>query len=401
MNETRHTLFANPFSSFWMGGFECSDKLNAFGNRVDILSATGHLQFIKEDYALLDAFKIRTVREGIRWSQVEKTPYKYDWNTVAAMIDAAAVHNIQQVWDLCHFGFPDDLTPLHPMFAKRFAAMCRSFVNFFRLKGSVSPLIVTPINEVSFLSWLGGDVRGTAPYCINNGWEVKYALMKAYIEAIAAMKEVDPTIIILSTEPLVQIVPPLNATDEQIVAAAKADNEQFQALDILVGNICPELGGKPEYVDVIGFNFYFNNQWEIGYNTLLPWANLPADPRWLPFSELLIRAYSRYGKPVLIAETSHPGEHRPQWITYIAQECAKVIEQRVPLLGVCLYPIIDRPDWDNLDNWHNAGLWDVQLNNGMPGERILNIAYADALLSAHEMIANAQQSLRHIHVPAL
>ena len=62
------TEFENPFSSFWMAGFECTDKLNAFGNRVDFLSLTGHIEMLQEDYERLQPFNIRTVREGIRWS---------------------------------------------------------------------------------------------------------------------------------------------------------------------------------------------------------------------------------------------------------------------------------------------------------------------------------------------
>src|SRR3982750_892256 len=72
----------SPFHSFWMAGFECTDKLNAFGNRVDFLHITGHLELIDEDYKRLHDFNIATVREGIRWSQVERTPYVYDWSTV-------------------------------------------------------------------------------------------------------------------------------------------------------------------------------------------------------------------------------------------------------------------------------------------------------------------------------
>ncbi len=83
-----HTL-ENPFQSFWMGGFECTDKLNVFGKRVDFLSTTGHLQMLAEDYENVNLFKIRTVREGIRWSQVENRPYEYDWSTVAFMMECA------------------------------------------------------------------------------------------------------------------------------------------------------------------------------------------------------------------------------------------------------------------------------------------------------------------------
>jgi hypothetical protein len=144
---------------------------------------------------------------------VEKSPYQYDWATVGMMIESAKRHGIQEVWDMCHFGFPDDLTPLHPMFARRFAALCRALVLFYRHIDPASTLIITPFNEVSFLSWLGGDARGTSHYCINMGWEVKYYLMRAYIEGVAALKEIDASIRILTTEPLVNMAPPLDATE--------------------------------------------------------------------------------------------------------------------------------------------------------------------------------------------
>src|ERR1044072_7322385 len=101
-------FITSPFTSFWMAGYECTDKLNAFGNRVDFLNITGHLDAIYEDYSKLKDFNISTVREGIRWSFVEKQPYKYDFSVVEHMIKAARHYNIQQVWDLCHFGYPDD-----------------------------------------------------------------------------------------------------------------------------------------------------------------------------------------------------------------------------------------------------------------------------------------------------
>lgn len=129
---------SNPFCSFWMGGFECTDKLNAYGNRVDFLNVTGHVLLLEEDYRMLKILNIQTVREGIRWSQVEKIPYQYDWSTVGNMIKVARKSRIQQIWDLCHFGFPDDLTPLHPLFAKRFAALCADFVRF---TGRSSPML--------------------------------------------------------------------------------------------------------------------------------------------------------------------------------------------------------------------------------------------------------------------
>lgn len=376
----------NPFFSFWMAGYECSDKLNAFGNRVDFLSATGHLELLYEDYRNLEAFNIKTVREGIRWSQVEKKPYEYDFRTVGYMMDCAEELGIQQVWDICHFGFPDDLTPLHPYFPRRFAALCRAFTEFYRSKNKNGVLIVTPINEVSFLSWLGGEVRGTSPYCVGQGWEVKYRLMKAYLEGVIAMKEVDPSVRILTTEPLISRVPPLNANAEQIAEVKRIHDHQFQIFEILGGNICPELGGRPEFLDMLGFNFYYDNQSEVGTWQILDWKISTEDPRWRTLSSLLKEMHDRYARPIVLSETSHPGIHRPQWIQMVAEECLLALQNGIPLWGVCLYPIIDRPDWDNLNVWHRSGLWDEQGEPGSSPKRIIHKPSAHALSAAQALI---------------
>lgn len=378
----------NPFASFWMGGYECTDQLNARGDRVDFLHVTAHLDLIREDYALLGQFGIKTVREGLRWSQVEKRPYEYDFRTLGSMLEAGQDCGIQQVWDICHFGYPDDLTPLHPHFTRRFAALCRAFANYHATYQPDETLIVTPINEVSFMSWLGGEVAGTSPYCRNNGWEVKYALMRAYIAGIRALREVDPGVRILTTEPLVNVVPTFDATEEQIIEATHHHDLQYQSLDILCGRICPELGGSPDCLDILGFNFYYNNQWEFGTNHHLLWNELVMDPRWRSLDDLLWEAHRRYDRPVVLSETSHPGIDRPIWTERVALECSRAIVEGVPLWGICQYPIIDRPNWDNLDDWHLAGLWDVDHLSGAM-TRILDGPSAMAMRAAQQLTASA------------
>ena len=383
------TFSTNPFNSFWMGGFECADHLNSSGDRVDFLTVTDHLNKLGEDYELLKTFNIKTVREGIRWGHLEKVPYEYSFDVVKMMIDTANAKGVQQVWDICHFGFPDDLNPLHPHFTSRFVGVCSAFVKFHKLNYPETVLIVTPVNEVSFLSWLSGEVGGTTPYCIGNGWNVKYAIMRAYIQAIRAMKAIDPAIRILTTEPLVNIVPPLDADEILVAHAAKVNEEQFQALDMLSGAICPELGGSPELLDIIGFNFYYNNQWVVDFESFLPWLNEENDPRWKPFSSILMKAFARYNKPVVLTETSHPGIDRPLWIDFITRETSKVLDQGVPFWGICFYPIIDRPDWDDLTCWHHSGLWDQQISDKNYSLRILHEPYADAIRLAQQAIQQA------------
>jgi hypothetical protein len=200
------------------------------------------------------------------------------------------------------------------------------------------------------------------------------------------MKEIDPAIIIMATEPVVNIVPPANAAGHEMAAAAQANEDQFQATDILTGRMCPELGGKPEYLDILGLNYYYNNQWEIGYRHLLPWANIPFDDRWLPPGDILLNAYNRYECPFILSETSHPGEHRPNWITGIGRCCVDLLNSGLPFWGVCLYPVIDRPDWDDLTIWHHSGLWDEEMDGDGSFKRILNTDYAQALLDAQSAV---------------
>lgn len=380
-------MIENPFKSFWMAGFECTDQLNTFGNRVDFLHVTSHLELLQQDYQSLEAFNIKTVREGLRWSQVEKIPYTYDFSTFQQMLEAGKKNGIQQIWDICHFGFPDDLSPVHPHFTGRFAALCTAFALFYKSLGYAEPLIVTPINEVSFMSWLGGDVAGTSPYCRNNGWEVKYGYMRAYIAGVKALKAVDPTIRILTTEPLVNVVPSLEATPWEIQDARNHHELQYQSLDMLSGRICPELGGKPEYLDMLGFNYYYNNQWILNPHKILGWNDRVPYPYLRQLSDLLREAHMRYNKPVVLTETSHPGIDRPLWIKYISAQVLKTIRDEIPFWGICIYPIIDRPNWDHLDDWHNSGLWDMDPAIGLKS-RILHQPSAKALLEGQELLSD-------------
>ena len=206
------------------------------------------------------------------------------------------------------------------------------------------------------------------------------------------MKEADSNVIILTTEPLVNMVPPIDATEQQLMEAELQHEYQYQSVDMLVGNICPELGGHPDLVDILGFNFYYNNQWVVPDWNFLPWFNENNDPRWRPLRSLFEEAYIRYEKPIALTETSHSGKDRPNWIEFVSRECAAVIKKGIPLWGICLYPIIDRPDWDHLDNpWHNSGLWDAEIVAGQLPMRILHEPYAAALLQSQAVIAKADQ----------
>lgn len=359
------------FTSFFMGGFECADHINRSGERVNLLKETQHDIRFYEDYKALADIGIKTVREGICWSAVESSPGVFDFSEVLNRMKAAEKLGIQQIWDLIHFGYPDDLFPTHPLFCKRFEQLCEAFALFYK-ENSKQPLLVVPINEISFLSWHSGDVRGTVPFAVNSGWDMKYHLCKAAILGIKKLKNTDPECTIILVEPLVKIHP---YDDYQDVT--ELNKHQFQAMDIIAGRICPELGGSEDFLEILGFNYYWNCQWK-GAGESLDWPDSNKDR--MPFSELLQTAYDRYKKPVIISETGHFGIGRVLWLEEITEECLIAQKNSVDLKGICIYPVTDRPDWDDLTKYCDCGIWDLDESK----TRIPHQQYIDALIKAQK-----------------
>jgi hypothetical protein len=147
---------------------------------------------------------------------------------------------------------------------------------------------------------------------------------------------------------------------------------------MITGRVAPDLGGHERYLDVMGVNFYHDNQWEVPGGEKIHWHIAPRDRRWVPFNRLLSGAYERYQRPILIGETSHVGSGRAEWIRELTDEVILAIEAGVPLEGICLYPILDRFEWNDPSHWHNSGLWDFVHEDGV-FRRVLNAEYAAEL----------------------
>jgi beta-glucosidase/6-phospho-beta-glucosidase/beta-galactosidase len=365
------------FNTFFIGGYECADHINRSGERINLLQETQHDIRVTEDYEALCALGIKTVREGICWSNVEKSAGIFDFSEVYNRMKAAESFGIQQIWDLIHFGYPDGLYPTHPHFCDRFTALCQAFATFYK-ENAKQDLYVVPINEISFLSWHSGDVRGTVPFAVNSGWDIKYHLCKAAILGIKTLKEVDPDCVIVLVEPLVKIHCDENTSLEH---ANELNSHQFQAMDIIAGRMCPELGGSEDFLDILGFNYYWNCQWRANGETL-DWPE--TEPLRMPVSDLLQIAYERYRKPIFLSETGHFGSGRVPWIEEITSECLIARENGVDFNGICIYPITDRPDWDDLTSYSNCGIWDLDaLGNRVPTQE-----YIDAVIEAQTQFRN-------------
>ena len=373
-----------------MAGFECSSHRNSKGERLDMTAALQHDLFCAEDYRRLREIGILSARDGLRWHLIERGG-GYDWSSWLPMLEAARAENVQVIWDLFHYGWPDGLDIFSPEFVRRFAKFAGEAARIHRESSDAIPFY-SPMNEISFFAWAA--TRDLIyPHAYGRDDELKRQLVRAAIAAIDRIRAVDPRARIISPEPLIHNVPPL--TDPSNTGPALAQrHSQFEAWDMLAGRAAPELGGAEKYLDIVGTNFYAANEWEVPGGKKLHWDAGSDDPRWMPLHLLLAEVYERYERPFLIAETSHYGIGRAPWLEEIAREVHQAIDQGVPLEGVCLYPILDRFDWEDRNHWHNCGLWDMELNGAGRYRRILNQTYIAALHDAQRLVPSEPPGLR-------
>ncbi|WP_333307036.1 beta-glucosidase [Microcoleus sp. B7-D4] len=344
------------FQSFFMGGFECSTHKLRSGKRLDVTAATGHDKFAAADYQRLQQQGIYTVREGLRWHLIEQTPGKYDFSSSLPIIRAARDMKMQVIWDLFHYGWPDDIDIFSPEFVSRFASMVRAFMEVLTEETDQTPF-VTPVNEISFIAWAGGDVAYINPFAKGRGDELKIQLIKASIAAIESVWEVNPRTRIVQIDPTINIIAHPDKPEDRD-AAEGYRLSQYQAWDMLAGRFRPEIGGKEKYLDIIGVNYYDRNQW-IHNEEPMKYT----DPLYRPFGEMLQEVFERYGRPLFIAETGTEDDFRPVWFNYVCTEVAAAMKAGVPIEGICLYPIVNHPGWDDDRHCYN-GLWDYCNESG-------------------------------------
>jgi hypothetical protein len=346
-------MTGTPFLSFFMGGFECSTHRLRSGRRLDVIGATAHDRFALQDYQRLVGAGMRTARDGLRWHLIEQTPGAYDFASVLPMLAAARAAGVQVIWDVLHYGWPDDLDVFSDAFVRRFADFSGAFAELATRETDGPPWVV-PVNEISFFAWAGGEVGIFNPFARQRADELKRQLLRAAIASIRAMREVNSEIRIVHTEPMINVVPHPGRPGDAGLAAAHRQ-AQYAALDMIAGRSHPELGGREEYLGVIGVNYYVHNQWIYpgGHGTMIE----PSHPRYRPVWQMLREVYERYGRPLFIAETGIEDEARPAWLRYIGYEVRRAIREGVPVHGVCLYPVVNHPGWEDDRHCHN-GMWD-------------------------------------------
>lgn len=343
------------FATFFQAGFECSSHRRRDGVRLDLVRATGHDKHVLRDYRLCGELGFGTVRDGLRWHRIEKSPGQYDWSSWMPALEAAEETGLQVVWDLFHYGSPDHVDQAAPDFPDRFTEFALAALEV-QQSLSKRPPLACPLNEINFISWAVevGYFPRAGPRKV--GW-FKRQLVRTAVTAARAIRERWPDATLVWAEPLVHVAP----HDHRRPTVRRAEEYrqgQFEAYDWITGKAEPELGGDPSLADVIGLNYYPHNQWYFKGPTI-PMGH----HEYRALADMLVEVAGRYGKPIFLSETGAEGSGKPSWLHYVCSEVRDAMARGADIRGICWYPITAYPGWDN-SRLAEAGLFSGVLADG-------------------------------------
>ncbi len=368
------------FPTFFLSGFECSTFLWKEEGRRDLCEETRHRAHADEDYRFLRTLGIAVAREGIPWPMVDKGGGVYDFSCIDPFLEAQRRHNIQPIWDLCHYGYPEDADPFDDAFAARFAAYAEAAARYVIARGHHGPPFFTPTNEPTFFGYMAGEGGWAAPFGKNRETRrrLTLAMAGADIAGVKAIRAVAPEARMVHIDPLIWVVPPRDRPDLADAAWRESYDDAYLAWDAIGGLRYPELGGSLEILDLIGFNNYSFGQME--YREGGPHAALePGDDRIRPLCDLIEEGWRKYRRPCIVAETSGLEGGRPDWLNDVVGECLAAVNRGVDLHGICLFPAVDMPDW-HTGEWLHNGIADLER---LPDGSLMRVPFAPYVEALH------------------
>lgn len=348
---------AGIFPTFFLSGFECSTFLWKDVGRRNLAEETKHRQNAAGDYAMLPSLGIAVAREGIPWPLVDRGG-RYDFSYIDPYLAAQRENKVIAIWDLCHYGYPDDADPFSDSFAERFAGYAQAAARYV-MERHHGPYFFTPMNEITYFGYMGGEWGWCAPFGDSRACrlELTRAMARADILAAKAILDVCPSARMVHIDPLINVVAPTDRPDLVPLAEHETNVEAFLAFDMISGKLAPELGGSPELLDICGYSNYSFGQME--FRESGPGEPLqPGDPRIVALADMLERAWHRYHRPIIMGETSGLRGGRDDWLNDITCECMAAVNRGVQIEGICLFPAVDMPDW-HTGEWLHNGIADL------------------------------------------
>jgi hypothetical protein len=295
--------------------------------RHDEVKLIRHDEFLESDYQLLVDVGCIGVRDAARWYVTHPSAGKFDWTWLDRVVAAADKYQLKLYIDLWHYGYPDWLDLMSADAPQHFAEFARQIA---RRYPSLRHYCVS--NEPSLLIHEGGRRGRWRPFLRRkNPVELRQQICRMIIEASKAILDVKPDALLILPEPW-------HAPD------VFSEDEQALILDTVMGWRNPELGGKDQYVTIVGLNHYRD-------------STLP------PFHQLILNARKRWAdKPLWLTETSGPpvGWQQTEWFWWMLAETRLA---NLAGAGVSVFtwaPALSMYDWVDETKQLANGIWIIE-----------------------------------------
>jgi beta-glucosidase len=355
-----------PEGFVWAVGIENTfiGQTERMGEKVlDEFALTHHYQYWREDLDRCADLGVRAIRYGMPWYKVEPAKGQFDWDWADRAIDHAVATGVEIIADLMHYGVPLwlDNQFLNTDYEKHVADWAFAFAD--RYKDRIR--YHTPFNETLVCTEFAG-LRGIwPPYLRGHDGQVKLVrnIARGMTLSIEAMRAARSDTVIVQVDAAGEVLPD---TPDLQHAADMETAKTFMGSDLVVGmvddkHILAEWllrhgmteadlewhRARPQVLDIVGTNYYP----EVSVQKLVRWQDelvrKPVSGRG-PGMKRSIKAFAeRYGKPVMVTESSLNGTiaERAQWLSEAAVAVAEARAEGLPLVGFTWFPVLDLIDW--------------------------------------------------------
>lgn len=343
-----------------------------------------HYNRYEEDFDLLKKLQFNSLRFGIEWARINPEEGIWDKEAIAHYhdyIDALRKRNIEPVMNIWHWTMPTWFTDKGGFEKKENLEYWERFVRKVAEEYADKVDYVLTLNEPNVytsMSYLFGEwpPQQAGPLM---SWRVYGNLARAHREAYIILKSRRNSLQIGIAAQLanIQAKRPHNIFDSLATKALRyAWNWRF-------------LNQTRRYQDFIGINYYYTDYYkgmafsrrpktqDQGNEITLP-AIRRANPS-VPLNDLgfymepeglypiLVRAWARYKKPIIITENGvadRNDQYRQWWIEQTVIAIQRAMSEGVEVKGYMHWSLLDNFEW-KFGWWPKFGLIEVDRENGM------------------------------------
>lgn len=324
-----------------------------------------HYKRYKHDFDLLQKLNLNALRFGIEWARIEPEPGEWDEAEVEhyrAYINELKQRGVEPMLNIWH-------TTMPVWFArkggfKRYANL-KDFERFVRKVaeeyGHMLNYVIT-LNEPNIYASLSYQTGEWPPQEKNllSTVQVAWNMVQAHRSAYKILKLINPRLQIGVASNLVNI-------------QAKRPHNFFDELSTKVMRYVWNwwfLRRIRRQQDFIGFNYYFSDYYTGVFkrkNPTMPLNDIGfyMEPEGL--YPLMLRAWTRYKKPIIITENGVADMHdqyRRWWIEESIVAMERALSEGVKVIGYFHWSLLDNFEW-SFGWWPKFGLVEVDRQHGM------------------------------------